>query len=86
MDLLRSTAGGIGATLGLLLVAPLAMSFLPTWAANIAVLLPSVAGDVLMSYPTDQSWVDLAAVTAGSDWITEPWPAGLVLIAWVVVL
>ena len=84
--LLRSTAGGIGATLGLLLVAPLAMSFLPTWAANIAVLLPSVAGDVLMSYPTDQSWVDLAAPTAGSDWITEPWQAGLVLIAWVVVL
>lgn len=84
--LLRSTAGGTGATLGLLLVAPLAMSFLPTWAANIAVLLPSVAGDVLMSYPTDQSWVDLAAPTAGSDWITEPWQAGLVLIAWVVVL
>jgi len=84
--LLRSTAGGSGATLGLLLVAPLAMSFLPTWAANIAVLLPSVAGDVLMSYPTDQSWVDLAAPTAGSDWITEPWQAGLVLIAWVVVL
>lgn len=84
--LLRSTAGGIGATLGLLLVAPLAMSFLPTGTENIGMLLPSLAGDVLLSYPTEQSWVDLAAPSGGSDWITEPWQGGLILVAWVAVL
>jgi ABC-2 type transport system permease protein len=84
--LLRSTAGGMAVTLGLLLVAPLVMNFLPTWAENIAVLLPSAAGDLLQSYPTEQSWVDLAAPTASSDWITEPWQAGLTLIAWAAVL
>ncbi|MFD2792422.1 ABC transporter permease [Promicromonospora vindobonensis] len=83
---LRSTAGGIGATFGLLLVAPLVANFLPTGAQNIAILFPSVAGDLLMSYPTEQSWVDLAAPTAVSDWITEPWQAGLTLIAWAAVL
>ncbi|MBL0885263.1 ABC transporter permease subunit [Myceligenerans indicum] len=84
--LLRSTAGGTAATFGLLLVVPVATSFLPAWAENIAILLPSVAGDVLLSYPTEQSWVDLAAPTAGSAWITEPWQGGLTLIAWVAVL
>jgi ABC-2 type transport system permease protein len=84
--LLRSTAGGMAVTLGLLLVAPLAASFLPTGTENIAMLLPSVAGDVLLSYPTEQSWVDLAAPSASSDWITEPWQGGLTLVAWVAVL
>ena len=84
--LLRSTAGGMAATLGLLLVAPLAMSFLPAGTENIGTLLPSVAGTVLLSYPTEQSWVDLAAPSASSDWITEPWQGGLTLVVWVAVL
>jgi ABC-2 type transport system permease protein len=83
---LRSTAGGLAATLGLLLVAPLAVSFLPTGAQDVAILLPSVAGDLLLSYPTEQSWVDLAAPSASSDWITEPWQGALTLVAWAAVL
>ncbi|MBO0610255.1 ABC transporter permease [Myceligenerans salitolerans] len=84
--LMRTTAGGMSVTFVLLLVAPIATSFLPTGAENVAVLLPSIAGDVLLSYPTEQSWVDLAAPTASSDWITEPWQGGLTLVAWVAVL
>lgn len=84
--LLRGTAGGTAVTLGFLLVAPIVLNFLPTGAANFAILLPAAAGDLLQSYPTEQSWVDLAAPTPSSDWITEPWQAGLALIGWVVVL
>ncbi|MBO3086177.1 ABC transporter permease subunit [Cellulomonas fengjieae] len=88
--LLRTTAGGVATALGLVLAAPLALSLVlgsaePAWADTIATLLPSTAGSVLVSYPTEQSWVDLAA-PAASGWITEPWQGGLVLAAWVVVL
>lgn len=89
--LLRNTAGGIAVALGLVLAAPLALSLMlgssqPSWAENIATLLPSIAGSVIFSYPTEQSWVTLAAPAESSGWITEPWQGALVLAAWVVVL
>jgi ABC-2 type transport system permease protein len=89
--LLRNTAGGIAVALGLILAAPLALGLMlgfspPTWAENIATLFPSIAGRMLFSYPTEQSWVNLASPAGGSGWITEPWQAVLILIGWVVVL
>src|SRR5690554_935730 len=89
--LLRNTAGGIAVALGLILAAPLALGLLlgfspPAWAQNIATLFPSIAGRMLFSYPTEQSWVNLESPTGDSGWITDPWQAALVLIAWVVVL
>lgn len=89
--LLRNTAGGIAVALGLVLAAPLALGLMlgfvqAAWAENLAMLLPSTAGNLLFSYPTAQSWVNLAPPAAGSGWVTEPWQGGLVLIAWIAVL
>ena len=55
------------------------------WVENLAMLLPSTAGSILFSYPTEQSWVTLAAPES-VGWLTEPWQGGLVLVAWAVVL
>lgn len=89
--LLRNTAGGIAVALGLVLAAPLALGLTlgfvqSAWAENLAMLLPSTAGNLLFSYPTEQSWVNLAPPAVGSGWVTEPWQGGLVLIAWITVL
>jgi len=89
--LLRNTAGGIAVALGLVLAAPLALDLMlgfsqPSWAENIATLFPSIAGSMIFSYPTEQSWVTLGAPAEGSGWITEPWQGALVLAAWVAVL
>jgi len=88
--LLRNTAGGIAVALGLVLAAPLVLALVlgfasSGWVENLAMLLPSTAGSILFSYPTEQSWVTLAAPES-VGWLTEPWQGGLVLVAWAVVL
>ncbi|MDL5350924.1 ABC transporter permease [Microbacterium sp. zg-YB36] len=88
--LLRNTAGGIAVAVGLVLAAPLALSLVlgfasSGWVENVATLLPSTAGSLLFSYPTEQSWVDLLPPESAS-WLTEPWQGALVLVAWAVVL
>ncbi|GAA1752568.1 ABC transporter permease subunit [Agromyces humatus] len=88
---LRNTAGGIAVALALLLAAPVALGLVlgltpSTWLETVSTLLPSLAGTVLYSYPTTQSWVNLSTVTADDGWLTEPWQGALVLIVWVVVL
>ena len=89
--LLRNSAGGIAVALGLVLAAPLALGLMlgfvrSAWAENLTMLLPSTAGSVLFSYPTEKSWVNLAAPEASGAWVTEPWQGGLVLIGWITVL
>ncbi|MCR2784165.1 MULTISPECIES: ABC transporter permease [unclassified Microbacterium] len=88
--LLRNTAGGIAVAVGLVLAAPLALSLVlgfasSGWVENVATLLPSIAGSLLFSYPTEQSWVDLLPPES-AGWLTEPWQGALVLVAWAVVL
>ena len=88
--LLRNTAGGIAVALGLVLAAPLVLALVlgfasSGWAENVAMLLPSTAGSMLFSYPTEQSWVTLAA-PASEGWLTEPWQGALVLVGWAVIL
>lgn len=88
--ILRNTAGGTAVAIALFLVAPIAANIVlqfveGEWAQNLGSLLPSTAGSVLASYPTDQSWVNLAA-PEDAGWVTEPWQGGLVLIAWAAVL
>lgn len=89
--LVRSTTGGIAISLGLLLAAPVALSLLfgvdpPAWAENLAVLLPTVAGKLLFTYPAAQRWVDLSAPSVDGAWVGEPWHGALVLVGWVAVL
>jgi ABC-2 type transport system permease protein len=68
---LRSTAGGIAASLGLLLVVPTIFQLLPAeWARSIADWLPGTAGR------------DLFYVGG----IFEPWQALLVMLGWVAVM
>lgn len=89
--IIRNSAGGIAAALGLVLAAPLVLGLMlgltaREWAANVAMLLPSNAGSMLFSYPAEFSWANPNEPVDRSGWITEPWQGGLVLVAWVVVL
>ena len=68
---LRSTPGGIAASLGLLLVAPTILSVIPApWANSMAEWTPSSAGQGLYYW----------------GGIFEPWQALLVMLGWVAVL
>jgi ABC-2 type transport system permease protein len=81
--IVRNSAGGIAAALGLVLVVPIILSVfsqvLPkeTWPRNVNAFLPSSAGGELYRYPVD--------VTAQSGLVAlDTWQALLVLLGWVV--
>jgi ABC-2 type transport system permease protein len=68
--ILRSTAGGIAASLGLLLVVPTIFQLIPAeWASNVGTYLPGTAGQAL--FP----------ITEGG--LFEPWQALLIMLGWV---
>lgn len=82
--IIRNSAGGIAASLGLLLVLPTVLQIFAavtnaTWAINIGTFLPSSAGAQLYSYAAEGGVTD-GFVTLSSL------QGGLVLTAWVVVL
>lgn len=93
--ILRSTAGTIAASLGLVLVAPIILRVLANltqaqWAANVDVFLPSNAGGRLFAYPASTSSVLTPpagtpnAATTVSAIVLEPWQALLVVAGWFV--
>jgi ABC-2 type transport system permease protein len=70
--ILRSTAGGIAASLGLLLVVPTIFQLIPAeWASKVGTYLPGTAGQAL--FPTSLGGV------------FEPWQALLIMLGWVAV-
>lgn len=82
--IIRNSAGGIAASLGLLLVLPTVLQIFAamtnaTWATNLGAFLPSSAGDKLYSYAAE------GGVTDGFVSLSSL-QGGLVLTAWAVVL
>ncbi|MEO6201520.1 MAG: ABC transporter permease [Cryobacterium sp.] len=70
--ILRSSAGGIAVTLGLLLLVPIVLSMIPAaWASELVPYLISNAGATMM--------------TAGDIAVMEPWQGLLVVLGWLVV-
>jgi ABC-2 type transport system permease protein len=94
---IRSSAGGIAAALGLVLVVPTILQILATvtravWPANIAAFLPSSAGGKLYAYqgaaaeslaPGRPGGATAAAAT--DTIVLDSWQALLVVLGWVVV-
>lgn len=84
--LVRSSAGGISASLGLVFVLPIVMSIVAQitqadWARNVGTLLPSAAGDHMFSYP-------LASIEPAHPGliVLDGWQGMLVVIGWAVAL
>ena len=84
--LVRSSAGGVAASLGLVFVLPVIMVIITsitraTVAQNVSALLPSAAGERMYSYVT------ASIVKAPSGFILlEAWQGLLVVVGWAVVL
>ncbi len=97
--LVRSSAAGIAAALGLVLVVPIILQILASvtraaWPGNIAAFLPSGAGSKLYAYPgaaaeslaPNRGGGAGSAAASATDIITlNSWQALLVLFGWVVV-
>ena len=97
--IIRSSAGGIAAALGLVLVVPTILQVLATvtradWPANIAAFLPASAGGKLYAYPGAASeslapgrpgGAASAAASAANTITLDSWQGLLVLVGWVVV-
>ena len=98
--ILRSSAGSIAASLGLVLVVPIILQVLARvtqaeWPGNIAAFLPSDAGGKLYAYPAAAEAVTQAPNGAGGTGGTaaatvqnitlDSWQGLLVLVAWFVV-
>jgi ABC-2 type transport system permease protein len=84
--IIRSSAGGIAAALGLVLVVPTVLIIVygvtqQMWARNVDSLLPSSAGGLMYAYVPSQA----APVTKGLITL-DPTQGTLVLVAWVVVI
>jgi ABC-2 type transport system permease protein len=70
--ILRNSAGGIAAAVGVILILPIVFMLIPTqWASDLGAYTPSSAGGALYSF---------GPVPDGS---LAPWQGGLVLLAWV---
>ncbi|TFB51761.1 ABC transporter permease subunit [Cryobacterium tagatosivorans] len=70
--ILRNSAGGIAATLGMLLLLPIVLSMIPaTWANDLVPYLISNAGTGMMA--------------SGGQAVMEPWQALLVVLGWLAV-
>ncbi|MCU1513996.1 MAG: hypothetical protein JWO10_1086 [Microbacteriaceae bacterium] len=83
--IIRNSAGGIAAALGLILVVPTIVSIFAAvtqaeWVRNLGAFLPSDAGARMYAYVTG------AAVKASDLIVLTPWQGALVLGAWIVVL
>lgn len=85
--IIRVSAGAIATALGILVVLPTVMQILggltgAEWAFNATVFLPSSAGTVLSTYPTEP-----VAAPPGifQPIVLEPWQALLVVVAWAAV-
>ena len=94
--IIRSSAAGIAAALGLVLVVPTILQVVSTvtradWPANIAAFLPSSAGGKLYAYPGAASeslrpgGAASAAASAANTITLDSWQGLLVLVGWVVV-
>jgi len=97
--IIRSSAAGIAAALGLVLVAPTILQILvavtrAAWPANIAAFLPSSAGGKLYAYqgaaaeslaPSRPGGAGSAAASATDIIVLDSWQALLVVLGWVVV-
>jgi ABC-2 type transport system permease protein len=82
--IIRSTAGGIAASLGLLLVLPTMLLILggvtqATWVQNVAAFLPTNAGGHLFAYSSDGSTSAPGIISLDAT------SGGLVLVAWAAV-
>lgn len=86
--IIRHSAGGIAAALGLILVVPtvvqvFALITRADWVADAQAFLPSNAGARMYAYVADSAYVD----PTGLDGLQlEPWQGALVLVAWAAVL
>lgn len=85
--ILRSTAGGIAAAVGLLFVAPIgitmAYSFTQAaWASNVSTLLPGNVGSALYAYAGEGSGPVEAGIVDGVIVLDQAWSIGIFL-AWV---
>ncbi|MEO6116484.1 MAG: ABC transporter permease [Pseudolysinimonas sp.] len=97
--IIRSSAAGIAAALGLVLVVPTILQVVASvtradWPANIAAFLPSSAGGKLYAYqgaaseslaPSRPGGAASAAASAANTITLDSWQALLVLLGWVVV-
>ena len=97
--IIRGSAGGIAAALGLVLVVPTILQILATvtravWPANIAAFLPSSAGGKLYAYqgaaaeslaPGRPGGATSAAAAAADTIVLDSWQALLVVLGWVLV-
>ena len=97
--IIRSSAAGIAAALGLVLVVPTILQVLSTvtradWPANIAAFLPNSAGGKLYAYPgaaaesitpARPGAAASAAASAANTITLDSWQGLLVLLGWVVV-
>ncbi|WP_150309110.1 ABC transporter permease subunit [Planctomonas psychrotolerans] len=83
--IVRNSAGGIAAVLGLLLVLPTVLQILVAitgaeWARNVGTFLPDSAGGRMFAYVTE------AQAAPAGVLVLEPWQGLLVLSAWVTAL
>jgi ABC-2 type transport system permease protein len=96
--IIRSSAGGIAAALGLVLVVPTILQIVAgvtraAWPANIAAFLPSATGAKLYAYQgaaaeslaPNRGGAASAAATATDTITLDSWQALLVLLGWVLV-
>jgi ABC-2 type transport system permease protein len=97
--IIRSSAAGIAAALGLVLVVPTILQVLATvtradWPANIAAFLPASAGGKLYAYqgaaaeslaPSRPGGAGAAAASASNVIVLDSWQGLLVVVGWVVV-
>jgi ABC-2 type transport system permease protein len=84
--LIRNSAGGIAASLGLILVVPTIVQIFAritkaVWVSNLGTFLPNAAGERMYTYITK-----VAPPVAADTVVLDPWQGFLVLLAWVVVL
>jgi ABC-2 type transport system permease protein len=91
--IIRNTAGGIAAALGLAFVAPLILSVISgmsqqVWVQNLQALLPSRAGTVMFTHPGYQAFASPGEPPRPPDgvWTLDPGQGALILVAWIVVL
>jgi ABC-2 type transport system permease protein len=84
--LIRNSAGGIAAALGLILVVPTIVQIFAgitkaVWVTNLGTFLPNAAGERMYTYITS-----VAPPVAADTIVLDPWQGFLVVLAWVAVL
>lgn len=88
--IIRNTAGGLAAALGLLIVLPIVVQIIygttqAAWAYNVAAFLPSSAGGRIFAFDGEMQQT-MGQASADHGLITlEPWQGLLALLAWVAV-